>query len=160
MGRWPLVNWLLPAYGIPALGAALVWHLAGAGTRLRHLCEVAGLLALGLWVGLSLRHVWHGHALEFWHGVEQAELYAYSIALLIVSAGLVISGARMVQTHWQRVGQGLLVVTVLKVGVWDTATLEGLWRVGSWLGLGSVLMLLSALFNRLAGAGKRAGERD
>ncbi|WP_340162771.1 DUF2339 domain-containing protein, partial [Onishia taeanensis] len=35
VGRWPLVNWLLPAYGMPALGAVLVWHLAGAGTRLR-----------------------------------------------------------------------------------------------------------------------------
>ena len=160
VGRWPLVNWLLPAYGMPALGAVLVWHLAGAGTRLRHLCEVAGLLALGLWIGMSLRHVWHGYALEFWHGVEQAELYAYSISLLAVSAVLVISGARMGQSHWQRVGQGVLVMTVLKVVIWDTATLEGLWRVGSWLGLGSVLMLLSALFNRLAGAGVRAGERD
>ncbi|WP_176494328.1 DUF2339 domain-containing protein [Cobetia sp. 5-25-4-2] len=160
VGRWPLLNWLLPAYALPALGAALVWRLSRHAALLRRLCEVVGLLAVGLWIGLSLRHVWHGGALGLWHGVEQAELYAYSLALLAIAASLVIGGARMGQPHWQRVGQGLLVVTILKVGLWDTATLDGLWRVGSWLGLGTVLMLLSALFKRLAGAGTRREEQE
>lgn len=155
VGKWPLLNWLLPAYGLPVIGAVLVWRMSGDNAHRRHICEGLGLMAAGLWIGLSLRHVWHGEMLEMWRGVEQAELYAYSAALLIMAAGLVVGGSRLSLMHWQRVGQGLLVVTVVKVGVWDTATLEGLWRVASWLGLGTVLMLLSALFKRLAGAGAR-----
>ncbi|WP_324690831.1 DUF2339 domain-containing protein [Cobetia sp. D5] len=172
VGSWPLVNWLLPAYGLPALGAAMLWRMtsrrapdvdagsAATRSRIRGLSEVLGLLSAGLWLALNLRHCWHGAGLGLWQGIEQAELYAYSVLMLVVAAALVVSGAKVGQQHWQRIGQGILILTVIKVGVWDTATLEGLWRVGSWLGLGSVLMLLSALFNRLAGAGMRAGERN
>ncbi|WP_166020046.1 DUF2339 domain-containing protein [Cobetia sp. MB87] len=170
VGSWPLVNWLLPAYGLPALGAAIHWRMtsmhasdmgsAATRLRMRGLSEVLGLLSAGLWLALNLRHCWHGAELGLWQGIEQAELYAYSVLMLVVAAALVVSGAKVGQQHWQRIGQGILILTVIKVGVWDTATLEGLWRVGSWLGLGSVLMLLSALFNRLAGAGMRAGERN
>ncbi|WP_158775079.1 DUF2339 domain-containing protein [Cobetia sp. L2A1] len=153
MGAWPILNWLLPAYGIPALGAAFAWHLLSQGSRLRRLCEGFGLLSGGLWVGLNLRHHWHGEELGLWHGVVQAELYTYSLALLCIAAALVVSGAKLQQQHWQRVGQGVLILAVIKVGAWDTATLEGLWRAGSWLGLGTALMLLAGLFRRLAGAG-------
>ncbi len=153
VGRWPLLNWLLPAYGLPAVSAALVWRLIPQEARSRRLCEGMGLLSASLWLGLNLRHYWHGGELGLWYGVVPAELYAYSLTLLCVAAALVMSGARLQQLHWQRVGQGVLILAVIKVGIWDTATLEGLWRAGSWLGLGTALMLLAGLFKRLAGAG-------
>ncbi|MFP3367721.1 DUF2339 domain-containing protein, partial [Pseudoalteromonas sp. SIMBA_148] len=62
---------------------------------MRGLSEVLGLLSAGLWLALNLRHCWHGAELGLWQGIEQAELYAYSVLMLVVAAALVVSGAKV-----------------------------------------------------------------
>lgn len=84
----PLLDTLFVAYAAPGLLIVL------ALTRLRHLHKafrvllaVAGVALLALYSGLEIRRLWQGRDLSV-DGVLQGELYSYTVALMVVGAGL------------------------------------------------------------------------
>lgn len=142
-----LLNTLAPAYLLPAL------VLAAGALRLRHLHR-ALRLALGgvalalalLWVGMAIRHVWQGGAaMEIAAGITQPELYAYTVALLLMGAGLFYQALARRSDLLRRAGVGVIALAVAKVFLIDISGLDGLARVFSFLLLGLSLAGLAWL---------------
>ncbi|MCK4713223.1 MAG: DUF2339 domain-containing protein, partial [Marinosulfonomonas sp.] len=88
----PILDTLFVAYGLPALLFAFValrfTHLKG-WFRIILGAFASGLAAL--YVGLEIRRFWQGDMLAN-HGTTDGELYSYTIAMLLVSVGLLFFG--------------------------------------------------------------------
>ena len=150
--RGPLVfDTLMVAYGLP--GAVLLAALGRLGTLWRWLRLAIGALGCGLgalYVGLEIRRFWQGDDLSV-PGVMQAELYSYTIALMILGAGLLYQALARGDAGLRRAGMAVIGLTVAKVFLLDAAGLSGLVRVASFVGLGLALAGLAWL-NRWAAA--------
>lgn len=132
-----LLNSLLIAYGVPALIFAIV------AVKMPHLKQLVRRFFLGLaivytvlLIGLEIRHLWFGNDMGINKGVYDGELYSYTIAMLLSSAGLLFlafSKRNKMMWRFAMIGIGL---TIAKVFLLDMAGLAGLIRVASFLGLG------------------------
>lgn len=150
IGPVPLLNALLPAYGLPALLVALAVMRAPEARQppgMAHLLAGYTLAAAFAWVTLEVRRAFHpvgfGRA-----PVGEAEMYAYSGAWLLFGAVLVAIGIRSGRKEIRLAALAVIALTTLKVFLWDMGTLVGLWRVLSFLGLGLALIALGAIYRR------------
>lgn len=144
---------LLLAYGLPGLAllaVALRLRPLAGWPRLQRvvLCSGAGLL--GFWVALEIRRFWQGDWLAG-PGVGQEELYSYTVALILLGAGLLYQAIASGSPGLRRVAMAVIGLTAAKVFLIDAAGLTGLTRVLSFLGLGLSLAGLAWL-NRWAAA--------
>jgi len=149
VGRYPLVNLLLLAYAIPAVFALL---LAAAFDRLRAPQLARGLAVLAFvlifaWVSLEVRRLFQGaHFTRYLQ--SDAESYAYSLAWLVYAGLLLALGIFRGRTALRYASLVVLLVTVIKVFVFDMAGLAGLYRVASFLGLGLSLIGIGYLYQK------------
>jgi uncharacterized membrane protein len=127
VGPTPLVNLLLPAYGLPAALIGVWAARAPARSWVRRLGAPMAVALLGLWLTLSVRHAFSGSVLTGTVPGE-AELYAYSVLWLVFALALLGAGAALGQTATRRAGLGLLLIVALKAFLVDMASLTGLWR--------------------------------
>lgn len=158
-----LINSLWLGYLIPALAAAFLARQA-RGVWPEIAVVSAGALALALlfaFVTLSVRHAYHGEHIGVLHATSDAEFWSYSAAWLVL--GIVLLGYGL----WRDVGEArlasaaLVVLTVLKVFLWDMAGLEGALRAFSFIGLGLVLLGIGLVYQKLVfGAGAGRDEPD
>ncbi|NTT86285.1 DUF2339 domain-containing protein [Tabrizicola fusiformis] len=144
---------LLLAYGLPgALMLALALRLRPLAVwprlRLGVLCAGAGLLAF--WIALEIRRFWQGDWLAV-PGVRQEELYSYTVALILLGAGLLYQAIASRSVGLRRVAMAVIGLTAAKVFLIDAAGLSGLTRVLSFLGLGLSLAGLAWLNRWAAG---------
>ncbi|MDB5665893.1 DUF2339 domain-containing protein [Cypionkella sp.] len=145
-----VLDTLLIAYGVPGLMLlAAVWKLPGLGRRLRLGFLVVGVVLLALYIGLEIRRFWQGDWLGA-SGVVQGELYSYTVALMLLGAGLLYQAIARRSNLLRRVAMAVIGLTIAKVFLLDAAGLTGLTRVVSFLGLGLCLAGLAWL-NRWAG---------
>lgn len=140
----PVLNDLLLAYALPA--AVLGLAMRGARGRLALLGRFgAGALA-ALWVATTIRHLWQGgEAMSLGAGIREGELYAYTVALLVAGAGAMALALRLRSTGWRILGLAAIGLAALKAFLIDADGLEGLMRVGAFLGLGLSLAALAWL---------------
>lgn len=145
-----VVNTLALAYGLPAMCLMLGgWRLrrrwvaepqtGGKTTGPRWLFAlIAGSLALfALWTGLMIRHFWQGGAaMGVEDGIRQPELYTYTVALLLLGAGLFYHALSKRSQGIRRTGVLVIALAVAKVFLIDISGLDGLARVFSFLLLG------------------------
>ncbi|MDT9601009.1 DUF2339 domain-containing protein [Sphingosinicella rhizophila] len=144
VGSLPVLNLLLPAY----LGSAcwLYGYRRRAGSE-----AVSGawltlfLAALVLGVALMVRQLFHGAILTA-PTLSSAESYIYSLAGLILSIGLLLSGIKLPDKALRLAGLILLTATIFKVFLIDASALEGLLRILSFLGLGLALIGIGKLY--------------
>lgn len=152
----PVFNDLLLAHALPAVVLALA--LRGASGRLALAGRFAAGLMGALWVALMLRHLWHGgDRMSLATGVHEGELYAYTVALLVAGAGAMALALRQKSTGWRILGLAAIAVAALKAFFIDADGLEGLMRVGAFLGLGLSLAGLAWLNGWVA---QRTDSRD
>ncbi|NEY90959.1 DUF2339 domain-containing protein [Tabrizicola oligotrophica] len=149
--KGPLVlDTLALAYAVPGgLLLAVAWRLPGVGRRLRLGLVVAGAAFTALYTGLEIRRFWQGD----WLGaptVPQEELYSYTLALMLLGAGLLYQAIARRSDGLRRLAMAVIGVTVAKVFLIDAAGLTGLTRVVSFAGLGLSLAGLAWL-NRWVG---------
>lgn len=158
IGRWPIVNVLFLAYVLPAL-ALSAFHLPWHRNRLsavfgeKNAAVGIGLISvfsfiLGLtYITLEVTRGFHGPVLTT-GASSDAELYTYSLVWLVYAAILMGFGIWQ-QNHFVRMAAmtviGLVGVKVLLV---DTANLEGLLRVFSFVGLAVSLLGIGYLYQR------------
>lgn len=159
VGALPVLNLLPYAYGVPVLLLAALARVPGppVWSRIARLLASLGGIILGLaWVTLEVRHLFQGTFLDGSAPTTQ-EGYAYSaawilFALALLSAGILTGG---------RLARGAsLVVMLLAVGkvfLYDLRHLQDLYRVGSLLGLGASLLLISFLYQRFVFRDARNG---
>jgi uncharacterized membrane protein len=147
-----LLDSAFAAYAIPAaLLAAATWALRALPMLLRKgLFAVAGGLA-ALYVIIEIRRFWNGDVI-YSAPVLQPELYTYTLALMLLGAGLIRLAIAQQSETIRRLGMAVIGLTIAKVFFWDAAGLSGLMRVASFAGLGLSLLALAQL-NRWA-AGK------
>ncbi len=154
------VNTLLVAYGLPALvfavGAMKLTHLP------RWLAKTFAIAAsfLGVvYIGLAIRHAWHGPYLR--GPVFDGEQYSYTIAMLLGVVALLFLAIQRRSTGLRRLAiYGLAPLAILKVFFIDMAGLAGLIRVFSFLALGFVLIGLHWLDRLVAARFEEDGPAD
>ncbi len=141
---------LLLAYAIPGLALLIgAWKIAMPG-RLRTGFVYVGAALCALYVGLEIRHLWQGNWIGLNAGVMQAELYTYTLAMMLLGAVLLYLAIAQRSALLRRIAMGVIGLTVAKVFLLDASGLTGLTRVASFAGLGLSLAGLAWL-NRWAG---------
>ncbi|PLL10838.1 DUF2339 domain-containing protein [Tabrizicola sp. TH137] len=145
-----LFDSLMLAYLLPGgMLAVAGWKMAHLPLRLRQGMALAGVALGALWLVLEIRRFWRGADLSV-PGTSQAELYSYTVALLVIGVALLWQSIARRSGMLRRIAMGVIGVTVAKVFLVDAAGLSGLMRVFSFLALGLSLAGLAWL-NRWAG---------
>ena len=144
VGSLPVLNLILPAYGLSAFWLYLARRRADQTTR-SGLWLAAFLVALVACAMLLVRQGFQG---TFLTGPDLpiAEFYGYSLAGLIVSIGLLLAGIRLPDKALRLAGLILLTATMVKVFLIDASQLEGVLRILSFLGLGVTLIGIGRLY--------------
>jgi uncharacterized membrane protein len=151
-GRLPLLDWLLPAYLLPALLAVVALRNAATAqpSSLRPLLGAYALFAGLVWLTLEVRHLFHAGPVGLdTVAVEDAELWAWSGAWLAYGATVMAIGIAAGHRQLRLAALAIVGLTAAKVFLVDMSDLVGLWRVLSFLGLGLVLIGLGAAYRRL-----------
>lgn len=150
VGSWPVVNALLLPYAIP-----VVWLLlATVALTRRGLNQVVPVVHAGAmilvfaWVSLNVRQIFQGPILNNPGLAGDSEVYAYSIAWLVLGIGLLVAGTWRHDKLIRFASLAVMVLTVGKVFLYDASELTGLFRVLSFLGLGLSLLGLSWFYTR------------
>ena len=158
--RGPLVaDTLLVAYAAP--GALLIWtslRLGHIHRWLRLALSGIGVALVALCAALEIRRFWRGDDLSV-YGVTQAELYSYTVAMMIVGAALLYQAIARRSQLLRRIAMGVIGLTIAKVFLIDASGLSGLTRVFSFLALGLSLAGLAWL-NRWAAGQQGSGQDD
>jgi len=156
----PVLNWYLYSYGVVTvcLVAAARWLASprnmvfrvNAPPILYALAAVLAFLLLNIEIadGFST-----GTTLTFDFRASLGQDMTYSLAWGLYALGLLVLGFRFRSAGARHGGLGLLVVTLLKLFLFDLWRLGGLYRVGSLLGLAVVLIAVSFAYQRYFGSG-------
>ncbi len=176
LGLWLVFNlwWgLAPAFADTPLAAltglasllSAAW-MSAIAVRVPHLRfkpmfeRVAAIAWVGhLFVALLLTVRWLFHGADMRASVEGSSLetWSYSALWAIFGAGVWALGARRDDGNLRWSGLGLLLFVTGKVILFDTATLSGVIRAASVIGLAVVLILVALAARRFGGA---QGSRD
>lgn len=145
----PVLDTLALAYALPGLLLlAVAWRWADLDRRLRLGLISAGAVLTALYTGLEIRRLWQGDFLGT-PGVTQGELYTYTLALMLLGAGLLYQAIARRSDMLRRLAMAVIGLVVAKVFLLDASGLTGLTRVVSFAGLGLSLAGLAWL-NRWA----------
>ena len=149
VGDWHVLNLLALAYLAPAaLLSVALWLLKRTGERVGAMVAGSAILVMiFVWQSLELRHAFHGTSLTS-GATSDAEWYAYSLVWLVYAALLLVVGIWHSMTVLRHAGLALLSLVALKVFLFDMGALTGLYRAGSFLGLGVSLIGIGYLYQR------------
>ena len=155
VGPAPFANLGSMHFGLSALWLWLLSKVVKPSQILPRISELfwnASLIATIVAVLITVRQLSHGSLISD-SAVDTGENYLYSAGLLLVALAWLVRGI-MGGTKTLRVaGLGLLTVVTLKVFLIDAATLTGLLRIVSFLGLGIALISIGWAYGRLVNLG-------
>jgi uncharacterized membrane protein len=151
IGDGLVFNLLLPGYLLTAMAAGCVaiqarpvrprWYVLA-------FAALAGML-LFMWVTLSIRHYWQGEAMQLRNGADEAEVWTYSIAWLLMGVAILAIG-HLLGSRPIRAASGILIaLTVTKVFLVDLSALTGAMRAFSFIGLGISLLAIGRFYQRI-----------
>jgi uncharacterized membrane protein len=151
VGEGRVFNLLLPGYLIPGLLAALTAYLAPA-SRPRW-CRIGygatGSVLLFLYVSLMVRHGFQGETVGFFLATSDAEIWAYSVAWLIMGGCTLALGLVLRSLPLRAASAAVISLTVAKVFLIDMSALTGALRAFSFIGLGVSLMVIGRFYQRV-----------
>src|SRR5262245_26947728 len=147
----PIFSSLLLAYLLPGAAAVL---LARTARGLRPQWFVLGIAVLAMallfgYVTLEVRHLFQGDVIAVWKPTSQPEIWSYSAAWLVL--GLVFLGYGVARgTREPRLASAALVIlSAVKVFLFDLTGTGGLWRALSVICLGVVLIGIGLAYQKL-----------
>jgi uncharacterized membrane protein len=149
-GGW-LFNDLLPAYLLPSLMAL---YLARISRGIRPHWYSAGAAALAFvlafcFVTLTVRHLFHGPLLGAEFGTTDAEQWSYSVVWLALGLVFLAYGIGRGSPEARLASGVLVLLSTLKVFLFDLSGVAGLWRALSFICLGLVLIGIGLAYQRL-----------
>lgn len=152
VGALPLLNLVLPAYGLGAFWLFEARRRSQGAARSIWLLLFLAVLTTGAM--LMVRQLFQGAILNG-PDVPRGEFYGYSLAGLLLAISLFVAGLKRADEPLRVAGLALLTATVLKVFLIDAGALEGMLRILSFLGLGIALIGVGKLYGAVLG-GRRA----
>lgn len=154
----PVMNSLIPAYLLPAVVAAILASNA-RGARPTWYVSIALGVALVLqliYTILAIRSFFQGTIVIWWYRTGQAELWSYTVAMLVIGLALLAAGFLRRNRLLRLLSAGYIVAAVLKAFLVDLANLEGFTRALSFIGLGLALVGIGLAYQRLSGGRDRS----
>jgi uncharacterized membrane protein len=142
-------NMILLGYGLPAV-LAITLALIARTTRPLPYRVVAAITAVTLalfYLTLEVRRLFHGPILD--GPISDAEQYSYSSIWLVFGVALLAVGFFLRSPPARFLALGVIALTIAKVFIIDTASIEGIYRALSVIGLGVVLLGIGWLYQRL-----------
>jgi len=149
VGTWLPIDLLFLAYAVPAafgFALSMIFNRSGEGLLARA-AAIAGFVLLFAYITLEVRHVFQGGVMQATNSSD-AESYAYSLVWLVYAVAVLALGIFLRQAMLRYASLAILVVVVLKVFLLDMSDLTGLYRVGSFLGLGLSLVGIGLVYQR------------
>jgi len=135
-------EYLLPAVALLAAGVLLE-------KSPRIVCVVAGLLVALLWITVEVHQSFApGERFSLFWPHDQAREVAVSVSWAVYALALLAIGMRRKQSGLRWASLVLLVIVIGKLFLFDLSELQGLYRVGSFLGLAVSLLLVSFGYQR------------
>lgn len=151
-----LLDTLFVAYALPGIILLVALRFLGHLHRWARLAILGvGTALVAFYAALEIRRFWRGPDLSV-PGVTQAELYSYTVALMLLGAALLYQAIARRSDTLRRIAMAVIALTIAKVFLIDASGLTGLTRVFSFLALGLSLAGLAWL-NRWA-AGRQGAE--
>ncbi len=146
-----LLNLMAPSYLAPAALLTAYGWLRRQQRRVTagHIAGFTALALVFLYVSLEVRNYFHADLALQDAPVEQAESYAYSVAWILFSVATLFVGIARKQVSIRHAAMAVLALSVVKVFVFDMASLEGVLRAASFFGLGIALIGIALLYQRL-----------
>jgi uncharacterized membrane protein len=142
-------NAILLAYCLPAV-LAIILALIARTTRPLPYRTVAASTAVVLalfYLTFEVRRFFHGEIPA--GATSDAEQYAYSSAWLIFGIALLAVGFLLRSQPARLLALGVIMLTIAKVFIVDTASISGIYRALSVIGLGVVLLGIGFLYQRV-----------
>ncbi|HEV8392935.1 MAG TPA: DUF2339 domain-containing protein [Vicinamibacterales bacterium] len=164
-GAMRIVNWYLYTYVLAAaaMGAAAWWfsrsddRIADQIPRPRHVLPAAAVVVLFFLVNIEIADFYAtGPEIVFRFGVTIAQDLTYTIAWLVFGLALLAAGIVAHARPARFAAVSLITVTTFKCFLYDLSSLEGLYRVGAFLGLGISLALVSLVLQKFVLAPKES----
>jgi len=146
VGPWPLLNLLLPAYGLAFLLTVRASRLA-VPEESRPVISAAQMLLILLFAYSTLRQLFHGSLLVD-ADLSQAEDIARSVLAIALGIGFLLWGIARQHRVWRLASLGLMLAAVAKVFLLDASGLEGVTRIASFVALGFSLIGIGWLYAR------------
>ena len=151
-----VLNWMSYHYGLSLLSLLVVLYSAsahGAAGRLHRalrICSGGFTCLLGFaFINLLLINGYSdGERLDSWSSADLNRDLVLSLAWALYSFSLLALGTRSGIAALRWASLAFLLATIVKVFLVDLGNLEGLQRVGSFLGLAVCLILVSLFYQR------------
>jgi uncharacterized membrane protein len=152
VGEVALFNLLGLAYLAPAV---LLWLLAARPrfnlhARVRQALRIGAGVLVFAYLTLEVRRAFHGSVISM--SVERTasngEIYAYSAVWIVYSLVLLALGIMRDSSVLRYASLSVLIVTLVKVFLYDMSDLTGLFRVASFLGLGLTMIGIGYVYRR------------
>jgi uncharacterized membrane protein len=148
VGPWPIVTLLLPAYAVGIAALLLLRRLVSVGGAITSSVFDAVLMALISLLALSeLRNVFAGEWLTS-TPMTQTEDLLRSLLGIVLAIAFLLWGSRTGSRSWRIGSLVLMLGAVLKVFLLDTAALEGLARIASFMALGFSLIGIGWFYSK------------
>jgi uncharacterized membrane protein len=151
--RGPVIfNSLLLAYLLPGLAAIVLARIARGAQRPDWFVTGAAVLALFLlftYVTLEVRHVFQGERLSIRQSTSAPEVWTYSVAWLALGLAFLFYGLWRNSTEARLASAAVVVLSVLKVFLYDLTGIGGFWRAFSVISLGAVLIGIGLVYQKL-----------
>ena len=140
------------AYLIPGLAAIVLARVARRAQRPAWFVTGAAMVALVLvfgYVTLEVRHAFQGQRLSIWQSTGAPEVWSYSVAWLALGLLFLFYGLWRGSTEARLASAVLVVLSVLKVFLYDLTGIGGFWRAFSVICLGAVLIGIGLIYQKL-----------
>ncbi|HEY0440502.1 MAG TPA: DUF2339 domain-containing protein, partial [Xanthobacteraceae bacterium] len=145
-------NLILLGYGLPAVLAVTLALIAKQTRPMPYRAVAAGaavVLSI-MYLTLEVRRLYQGPVIGlFGHPPGDAELWTYSAVWLGFGVLLLLVGILLRSQPARLASAAVILLTVVKVFVYDLAGIGGIWRSLSFIGLGLVLVGIGWLYQRL-----------
>ena len=151
IGGSAFLNTLLLAYLAPATLCAALVNSARRHSRmgLAQASSVAAILLVFGYATLETRRVFQGPAIGSDLPTSDVEYYAYSAVWLLLGLALLAYGVWRMSKEARLASAFFVILTTLKVFVFDLAGLEGALRALSFLELGVALIAIGLVYQRV-----------
>lgn len=156
VGPWPVVNLLIPAFGLLFAGLWVIERVAPVRRAVVvRTVAIVRMILIVLFAYASLRQLFAGSILVD-VPVGVIENIGWSVLAIVLAIGFLLWGIRSGQHDWRIGSLILMLAAVAKVFLMDAAGLEGLLRIASFLALGFSLIGIGWLYSRFLRTGGEA----